>query len=74
MKTDRRLRIEPLSGVPINDYRMRKGRIEFRSLDRDGGHLAGQLSQWRQLTDDEIQWHVALGTVVAQWMAGPTNN
>ncbi len=70
MKTDRRLRIEPVSGVPINDYRMRRGRVEFRALDRDGGDLRGDLSHWRQLTDYEIEWHFILGTVVAQWMTG----
>jgi len=70
MKTDRRLRIEPVSGVPINDYRIRSGRVEFRALDRDGGHLRGELSNWRQLTDCEIEWHFLLGTVVAQWMTG----
>jgi len=74
MKTGRRLRIEPISGVPINDYRMRRGRVEFRALDRDGGHLSGELSHWRPLTDYEIKWHHELGTVVAQWMSVAANN
>jgi len=74
MKTGRRLRIEPVSGVPINDYRMRRGRVEFRALDRDGGFLSGDLSRWRTLTDYEIKWHYALDTVVAQWMSITENN
>ena len=68
MKTGRRLRIEPLSGAPINDYRVRRGRVEFRALDADGGHLRGELSRWRTLTDYEVKWHLLLGTVVAQWI------
>jgi hypothetical protein len=74
MKTGRRLRIEPVSGVPINDYRMRRGRVEFRALDRDGAPLGGDLSQWRPLTDYEVKWHYALGTVVAEWMSFASNN
>jgi hypothetical protein len=74
MKTDRRLRIEPVSGVPINDYRMRRGRVEFRALGRDGGHLGDELSRWRPLTEYEIKWHHALHTVVAQWMSLAANN
>lgn len=70
MKTDRRLRIEPVSGVPLNDYRICSGRVEFRALDSDGGALRGELSNWRQLTDCEIEWHFMLGTVVAEWMTG----
>ena len=68
VKNVRRLRIEPISGTPINDYRLRLGRVEFRALDADGRHLRGDLSRWRRLTDDEVQWHLLLGTVVAQWM------
>jgi hypothetical protein len=73
MKTGRRLRIEPISGVPINDYRTRQGRVEFRALDRDGGHLSGELSRWRRLTDEEVNWHFALGTVVAEWLSTANN-
>jgi hypothetical protein len=59
-----RLRIESGSGSPINDYRIREGLVEMRSLDPPH-HWA---SDWRTLNRNELELHNALGTVVSKWL------
>jgi hypothetical protein len=62
------LRIESVGGSPINDYRIRDGCVEVRSMDPSGHPLPGDGSRWRRLDDNEIQLHHALGTVVSKWL------
>jgi hypothetical protein len=63
-----RLRIESVNGSPVNDYRIRDGRVEVRMLDPSGREYAGPESRWRMLDANEIQLHYALGTIVSKWM------
>lgn len=57
------LRIEAFSGSVINDYRIRRGRLEYRYVSREP-----RRSQWRPLDENELQLHQRLGTVVSEWM------
>ncbi len=59
-----RLRIESDGDSPINDYRIREGRVEMRSID-PSGHWA---SDWRMLDRNDLELHNALGTVVSKWL------
>ena len=68
-----RLRIESSGGSPINDYRVRNGRVEFRILDRSGHHYADGSSRWRALDGNDVQLHQALDTVVSYWLAVRTS-
>lgn len=61
------LRIPSENGSPINEYRIYKGQIEFRSLDPNGNPFAGN-GNWRILDISELQLHFALDTLVAQWL------
>jgi hypothetical protein len=63
-----RLRIESVNGSPINDYQIRNGRVEVRSIDRSGHRFPGRASRWKTLDDNDIQLHHALGTVVSKWL------
>lgn len=63
-----RLRIESVDGSPINEYRIRDGRVELRSMDALGHPFLGRASKWRTLTANDIQLHHALGTVVSKWL------
>ncbi len=63
-----RLRVESVNGSPVNDYRIRNGSIEVRSLDRSGRPLPRDMSHWRALDDNDIQLHYALRTIVAKWL------
>lgn len=62
-----RLRIESVNGSPANDYRIEHGRLEVRVLDAGGHALASPLGCWRVLSEDDIQIHHALETVVWKW-------
>ncbi len=63
------LRIEPPNTPIVNEYRLSHGSLEFRIRDREGRYYPTRGTQWRRLTDDELDAHIALNTVVAQWMA-----
>jgi hypothetical protein len=63
-----RLRIESTRGLPVNDYRIIEGRVEFRVLDSSGQPYASRASCWRTLDENEIQIHHALDTVVSKWL------
>ena len=62
------LRIESVSGSPINEYRIRKGKLEFRALTPSGDRYPGPASTWRTLDENDVQLHHVLGTVVSSWM------
>ncbi len=63
------LRIEPPNTPIVNEYRLNDGRLEFRIRDREGRYYPPRGTAWRKLSDDELEAHVALNTLVAQWMA-----
>ncbi len=63
-----RLRIEPASGSPVNDYRIREGCVEVRALDRRARPLPGPIGNWRPLDENDIRLHYALGTAVSKWL------
>ncbi len=63
-----RLRIDFGGGLPLNDYRVRGGLLEFRVLDSQGHpHVDGN-SDWRVVDMNQIALHYALGTVVSKWL------
>lgn len=63
------LRIEPLNTPIVNEYRLKDGLLELRVRDRQGRYYPSRGTAWRRVTDDELDTHIALNTVVAQWMA-----
>ncbi len=63
-----RLRIESVSGSPINEYQIRDGSVDFRSLDPSGRAYPGLAGRWRTLDDNDLKLHHALGTVVSKWL------
>jgi hypothetical protein len=63
------LRIEPRNTNIVNEYRLNEGRLEMRVRDRSGDFYPAHGTAWRLLTQDELNSHIALNTVVAQWMS-----
>ncbi len=63
-----RLRIESVNGSPVNDYRIRDGRVELRLLDPSGRPYASWLSNWRTLDEGDLRFHFELKTVVSKWL------
>jgi hypothetical protein len=63
-----RLRIESAHGAPVNDYRIRDGQVQLRSLDASGHPYPGSFSNWRSLNENDIRFHYVLGTVVSVWL------
>jgi hypothetical protein len=63
-----RLRIESVNGAPINDYRIRDGGVEVRSLEPSGQPYPDATSDWRVLDSSDIQAHRMLRTVVWRWL------
>ena len=63
------LRIEPPDTKITNEYRIRGETLEFRVRDRSAHFYPPQGTLWRPLTEDELNTHIALNTVVAQWMS-----
>ena len=62
------LKIPSENGSPINEYRINRGRIEFRSLDSHGQPFSQTAGQWAALDASDLQLHFALNTAVAQWL------
>lgn len=52
--------------TPVNQYRVRKGNLQFRALDEHGSRF--RFSRWRALSADEIALHSNLNTPVAEWL------
>lgn len=63
------LRIEPPDTTVFNEYRLHDGRLEIRTRDRASRYYPATGTPWRPLNDDELNSHVALNTLVAQWMS-----
>ena len=63
------LRLEAQQGSEIEEYRVRDGRVEVRSLRPPRLHdLNDGDSGWLQLTAQQLSAHVERSTVVAQWL------
>ena len=69
MSTVAQLRIESADETVINDYRLYRGKLQFRPIHANGGLLPGSGSEWRDLAAEDISKHAALQTVVAEWLA-----
>ena len=63
-----KLRIESVDGSSINDYRIKQGHVQVRSLASSTHAYRRKGSSWRMLDDNDIQLHHALGTVVSTWL------
>ncbi len=66
--TPTHLYIDRGDGGPVNVYRMAGDTLEFRVLNADGTALENG-SPWRCLSEEEVQWHYDLKTVVSQWLS-----
>ena len=68
------LRVESVSGLPINDYRIRGRQVEvrtFSSLERKpvpARAARPMMVPWRTLSEEEILIHLSLKTPVAAWL------
>ena len=62
------LRLDPGDGSPVVDYRIDNGRVESRALGTSPGP-EGTEKNWRQLTPEELTFHVLGGTIVARWLS-----
>ena len=63
------LRIEPPHAKVTNEYRMNGEALELRVRDRTARYYPSQGTAWRALTEDELNAHIALNTIVARWMS-----
>ncbi len=61
------LRVEVRDGSIFNEYRIRGGRLELRSV-AGSSHQSRTATDWRGLDDNDIDLHRALGTVVSKWL------
>ena len=68
MKPEPRLTIEFGDDPRVDEYRIRKQQVEFRPRLVNGAPLLDRGRQWRQLTKDEIAMHLALHTIVGEWL------
>jgi len=50
------------NGLPLNHYRIRDGKLEFRWIDRRF------ISSWRTLSSEDIVMHLMLKTSVSEWL------
>jgi hypothetical protein len=60
------LRIASEHGPPGNEYRIRCGDVEFRTLNPAAG--VQEKSEWKAVPPEDISVHFALNTPVAQWL------
>ena len=51
-------------GLPVLDYRIENGCVEYRILDR----TTFDTDEWQRVTPEELSVHVMSNTVVAQWL------
>ena len=62
------LRIPSENGSPVNEYRIKQGHVEFRSLNAQGQPFSSPAAGWRTLGVGDIQLHFSLKTAVAEWL------
>lgn len=62
------LKIPSTHGSPINEYRIHRGRVEFRSLHSDGKPFSYNSGTWRAMDAGDLYMHFVLNTAVAQWL------
>ena len=48
--------------VPLNHYRVKNGRLQFRCI------YENKLGAWQILTAEDVMMHLVLRTPVAQWL------
>ena len=58
------LRLEATNGSAGEEYRIREGEVEFRSI----GASTNYDRDWQRLSTHELADHVERNTVVAQWL------
>lgn len=63
-----RLRVDPGNGSPAQDYRIENGHVEMRLVDFDMERGFENRPRWRQLTSEQLSWHIMGDTVVARWL------
>ena len=68
MKSEPLLMIEFGDGPRVDEYRIRQRQVEFRPRLLNGAPLPNRGNEWRQLSADEISLHLALHTVVGEWL------
>jgi hypothetical protein len=61
------LKLGRKEGSPMDEYRIRAGRVEVRALDANGDPYP-RYSEWIPLTPEEIKIHFVKYTPVAQWL------
>ena len=68
MRSERRLTVEFGDDSRVDEYRIHGREVEFRARRPDGAPLPDRGNGWRRLTSDDISLHLALHTVVAEWL------
>ena len=68
MKSERRLTVEFGDDSRVDEYRIHGREVEFRSRGVNGEPLPDVSGEWKQLTADDISLHLALDTVVGEWL------
>ncbi len=67
MTSEQRLTVEFSDDSRVDEYRIRGRDVQFRARRPDGGDLPGW-GGWRQLRADDLSLHLALHTVVGEWL------
>lgn len=68
MKSEQQLTVEFGDGSRVDEYRVRERHVEFRARCPDGSTLPDRGRDWRRLTAEDISMHLALRTVVGDWL------
>jgi len=68
MKSERRLTVEFRDDSRVDEYRIHGREVEFRARSVNGDPLPDVSGEWKQLTADDISLHLALDTVVGEWL------
>jgi hypothetical protein len=65
MKSERRLTVEFGDDSRVDEYRIHGREVEFRARRVNCVDIS---REWRQLTAEDIALHLALHTVVGEWL------
>jgi hypothetical protein len=68
MNFEPRLTVECGDASSVDEYRIRRREVEFRSRCRNGSSLPAVRSMWHRLTADDIAMHLVLNTAVGEWL------